>query len=349
MSSPAIAGRVSTVVSLCLIALVVIAYLGNSQPHPQAVPASEKRPAASVLAQPQVVATLPVVLPPPPARNPKALAAPRSEAPRSSEAELNPASAGSARSQKPNAPSPPTTANAGASRLRQPEPKSAAGREPPRQAARDALDSATLSGRPSPVSKMATTEEPGETVVASRSDAADGRTLLRLLEHGSGPTIEFAWPDAAGQREKLFALLGRCFGMRVALVDAKGRLFIASGRANTPWNLNLDRFSGFIREPAGALSRQERRAVERILAHHGGLVDASPVRVLPRQVDARLLGGLRRLIGESYATVQTVRARYRTRGRHLVVERIVADGRVVPGRLELPPVTRGACRRPSRG
>ena len=136
--------------------------------------------------------------------------------------------------------------------------------------------------------------------------------------------------------------------MQVALIDAKGRLYIASGRPRAPWELNLDQFSGFVREPDGALSKQERRAAERIIAHHDGLTDASPVRVFPRKVDARLLGGLRRLIGESYATVQAIRARYRASGRRLVVEQIVADGRAVPGRLELPPVVRGACRRPPR-
>ena len=133
--------------------------------------------------------------------------------------------------------------------------------------------------------------------------------------------------------------------MQVALMGADGHLYVAKGQPNTPWNPNLDRFSGFMREPAGELSRQELQAAERIRAHHGGLVSASPVRVFPRTVDARLLGGLRRLVGESYATAQAIRARYRIIGRRLVLEQIVADGRMIQGRLEVPPVARGACRR----
>ncbi len=346
MSSPSIAGRVSAVVSLGLIVLVALAYFGSSRPRPEVVPTSETTTAAAALAQPQVVATLPVVLPPPPARSPKASAAPGPEAPRSAEAERKPASAESARSQVQQAPAPSITANTDASQPRQPEAEPAAERGPPDRAARDRSDRPAVAARPSPPARAATAEDLGRRIVASGSDVAEGRTLLRLLEHGSGPSIELAWPDAARQREILFALLGRCFGMQVALMDTTDRLYIASGRPTVPWTLNLDRFSGFIREPAGVLSRQERRAAERVRVHHGGLRTATPVRVFPRQVDARLLGGLRRLIGESYATVQAIRARYRASGRRLVVEQIVADGRAVPGRLELPPVARGACRLP---
>ena len=181
-------------------------------------------------------------------------------------------------------------------------------------------------------------------MVATESDVAEGRTLLRLLEHGSGPTMELAWPDAVMHREALFALLSRCFGMQVALMDSRGRLYAAHGQPSSSWNLNLDRFSGFIREPSGALTGAERQAVERIRAYHGGLSFASPVRVFLRTVDAHLLGGLRRLVGDSYSMTKTIRARYRIIGRRLVVERVVADGRLVTGRLEIPPIARGDCR-----
>ena len=348
MHSHAIAGKVSVVLSLGLIALVVFAFLGKAQRQPRIVPASDETTAAPALAQPRVLATTPVVLPPPPApasaQSPKVLTTPEKEAPQSAEAEQKPKSTRSARSEEPSAPSPSSTASARAPRPREPKSEPAAGGKPPHRTARDKPDRPIRSVRPSLAAKGAPIDEPNESIVASRSEVGEGRTLLRLLEHGSGPTIELAWPDAAGNRENLFALLGRCFGMQVALMDAEGRLYVADSQPNAPWNLNLDRFSGFIREPSGDLSRQERRAAERVRAHHAVLGSASPVRVFPRIVDAHLLGGLRRLVGESYATAQAIRARYRLSGRRLVVEQIVADGRMIEGRLELPPVARGACR-----
>jgi len=348
MSSRAIAGRVSAVLSLGLIAMIAIAYLGDPRPRPLAVPASKTMTAAAFPARPQVMATLPVVLPPPPARTPTAKAAPEPEAPRSTEAERKAVAVESARSPVPKAPAPAIATTAGASQPRRQEPKPAAEPGPSHRTPRDNSVQPSLSERPRPAAKTATAGMSGRTIAASRKHAAEGRTLLRLLEHGSGPTIELAWPGTARQRENLFDLLGGCYGMQVALMDRKDRLFIASGRRTVPWALNLDRFSGFLREPAGVISRQERRAAEQIRAHHGGLRNAVPVRIFRRDVDARLLGGLRRLIGGSYPRVQAIRARYRARGRQLVVEDIVADGRAIPGRLELPPVARGACRRPTR-
>jgi len=67
------------------------------------------------------------------------------------------------------------------------------------------------------------------------------------------------------------------------------------------------------------------------------------VRVFPRTVDARLLGGLRLLVGESYGTTKAIRARYRMSGRRLFVQEILADGRMIRGRLELLPVMPDPC------
>ncbi len=342
MSSRAIAGRVSAVLSLGLIAMIAIAYLGDPRPRPPAVPTSKSTSAMAGPARPQVMATLPVVLPPPPVRTPEAMAAPEPEAPRSTASERKAVAVESARSPEQKVPT-PSMAPVGAS---QPKPAAEPGPRPRNPLVQSVRPS--LSERPSPAAKTATDRTSGRTIAPSQEHAAEGRTLLRLLEHGSGPTIELAWPATARQREKLFALLEGCYGMQVALMDGTDRLFIAHGRRTVPWALNLDRFSGFIREPAGAIGRQERRAAEQIRAHHGGLRNAVPVRVFRRDVDARLLGGLRRLVGGSYPRVQVIRARYRTGGRQLVVENIVADGRAIPGRLELPPVAPGACRRPTR-
>jgi hypothetical protein len=128
-------------------------------------------------------------------------------------------------------------------------------------------------------------------VSLDKEDVAQGRVLLRMLEHGAGPSIEIAWPDSARQRDKLFERLRSCFGMRLAAMDGGDRLYVAEGARGVPWELNLDRYSGFIRQPAGLLAKAEKRAFADIQSHHARLGGAQLVRLFPRQVDAR---GLRR-------------------------------------------------------
>lgn len=353
MSSRGIASSLSVVFSLGLIVAVVIALTVQAQRRPPiaptAVPAIEKMAAKPVPARPKVAAATPVVLPPPPtpAPNPvsKTAVAQENKAPQPAEIEQKPALKNRPKAVEAERPPPAAEVKVAAPRPRKPKPKPSATVKPVQTAPKRITDRSTRAARPSPAAKRAATPPRGEAMRATQEDVAEGRTLLRLLEFGSGPTIELAWPDTAAQRETLFATLGQCFGMQVALMDASGRLFVAAGTPNAPWNLNLDRFSGFIREPAGQLSRQERRALERIRIHHHGLYSESPVRVFPRTVDAGLLGGLRRLLGARYATARAIRARYRIDGRRLLVEQVVADGRKIEGRLEIPPIERSTCRR----
>ena len=172
---------------------------------------------------------------------------------------------------------------------------------------------------------------------------AEGRALLRLLEHGAGPAIELAWPKGNAGRQALFARLRGCHGMQVALMDDQGRLFIGDGKPGTAWALNLDRYSGFVRRPSGRQAEAEAREMARLRRHHRGISTSQAVRVFPRHFDAALLGGLRAVLGGKWTDYGSIRARYRLDGRRLVVEGIEADGRRVPGRVDLSFATVGTC------
>lgn len=169
---------------------------------------------------------------------------------------------------------------------------------------------------------------------------AEGRVLLRILEHGSGPVVQIAWPVSAIQRRALYRLFAACYGMEIAVIDGAGRLFRRAGEAGQPWQPNLDRYSGFVRQPSGRLTVDEKDSIAAIRAFHGGVRAHNNVRLFPRRLDALLLGGLKALIGDRYSRAAAIRAHYRRDGNAVLVEAIRRDGQPVLGRIDLSAAAR---------
>ena len=165
--------------------------------------------------------------------------------------------------------------------------------------------------------------------------AAQGRVLLRLLEHGRGPAIELAWPQDAGERAQLYRRFRDCLGMRVALSRRAGELFVADGPPGQSWRPNGDRYSGFARQPSGRLATAEQEDLRAIARRHDLSPRSPAMRIFPRQVDAELLGGLEHILAGGYGQVKEIRARYYLRGDAILVGNIQADGRPLAGSIPL--------------
>lgn len=170
-----------------------------------------------------------------------------------------------------------------------------------------------------------------------------GRVMLKLLEHGSGPKIEIIWPGQSRDREVLFKTFTRCYGMIVAVMDSKGGLYVADGEPRRPWKINLDRYSGFVRQSAGRDTGAQRSAAKKIRARHRNVVGGPAIRIFPRTMDAVLLGGLKKLVGASYAKSATIKADYRLLGNQVIVERVRVDGDQISGRVDLSGSLRPSC------
>ena len=175
----------------------------------------------------------------------------------------------------------------------------------------------------------------------SKQQATEGRPLLKLLEHGKGPSVEIAWPASASQRRRLYDLFKQCYGMRIAVMDANGQLFNDVSRPGQTWSINLDRYSGFMRQSSAGAALDEYRTVSKIRARHG-LDSTTTVRLFPRHTDAVLLGGLRNLIGGNYHGTKLIQARYQISGSKVSVTEITIDAKPVNGSIEL---SSGAIRR----
>ena len=165
---------------------------------------------------------------------------------------------------------------------------------------------------------------------------ADGRVLLRLLEHDSGPSIQVAWPEDGARRERMYAVLSACYGMKSAWITRDGRVTGDAELLGRDGLVQTDRYSGFIREAEGQLPAAEVSRLRSMTAPPG----AVPVRLFPRRVDAIFLGGLRRIVGDAYAGTRSIVARYRLNRSDLLVEDIRVDGQAVDGTMLIPPVSR---------
>ncbi|NKB21516.1 MAG: hypothetical protein GKS01_13565 [Alphaproteobacteria bacterium] len=185
--------------------------------------------------------------------------------------------------------------------------------------------------------------KPKQQVVATAKHKSTGRVLLRMLEHGKGPSIEIAWPQTAENRRQLYSTLTQCYGMQAAVLHHSKALFSASDPPGVSWKLNIDRFSGFLRSPQGADIAVE-SALFRQIAHRHSLENWTPVRVFPRTVDAVLLGGLEHLVGTHYGTAKRIKAYYSLTSSGLTLQNIRVDGRSVSGSVELPFSSRRQCR-----
>ncbi len=189
---------------------------------------------------------------------------------------------------------------------------------------------------------------PGGDVAVDAETVRTGRALLRILEHGDGPRIDIAWPESRAARERLHDVLRSCFGMRLALIDRSGGLYLDAGKRGRTWPIDLDRFSGFVRRPNGRIASAERRAVARVQRHHRRLPATEPVRLFPRPADAALLGGLARMLGDDYRSSRAITASYRLRGDRVRVGDIRIDGRRIAGEIDLTRGASAACRRTGR-
>jgi hypothetical protein len=172
---------------------------------------------------------------------------------------------------------------------------------------------------------------------------ASGRPLLRLLEHGDGPSIDIAWPHNTRGREALFQSFAECYGMLVALMATNGDLY-SDRDTSGPWQINRDRYSGFVRQSGALGTIGERAWSRRILHRHPRAAGSTTIRVFPRAMDALLIGGLSRLLGEDYRAAKSIGARYVQTGNAILIDDIVADGLPVAGRIDLTAAGSRRCR-----
>ena len=172
-------------------------------------------------------------------------------------------------------------------------------------------------------------------VAPTTVDIKDGRILLRQMEVGDGPAVEIAWPENHQQRQVLHKRFVSCYGMVTAVLGSDGYLYRSQDQPGQSWALNADRYSGFVRQASGETVDAEARVISTIQQRHR-LSGGTAVRLFPRSVDAMMLGGLQRLIGQGLGGEAALQARYVLDTGSINITDIAVNGVLISGRVQVP-------------
>lgn len=181
-----------------------------------------------------------------------------------------------------------------------------------------------------------------EEVTVDREMIADGRVLLRMISEGNGPQIEIGWPARAADRDRLYELLTSCYGMVSAILTSDQKLYRRAGTAGEAWSVNRDRYSDFLREAQGRLPAPEKTVADTIRRKHG--VSGKVVRLLPRNVDAGVVGALFRLANQNHKESAVIKAEYAFDPTGLVINNIEIHARHLNRTIHVPTL-KGSCTR----
>lgn len=204
----------------------------------------------------------------------------------------------------------------------------------PEPVALEPLQVAEIKETPKPFLTETQVEIDAETV-------AEGRVLLRMMARGEGPNIQIAWPQSSGDRDRLYQRLTQCYGMVSAIMTREGHLYREEGPSGEPWQINRDKFSDFLREAQGRLPGAESVKHRAIQSRHG--VAGTVVRVLPRSLDAGLVGALMRLADQLGSSAPVITAYYVIDSHGVRVANIAINGREMQTVIPLPsPALRSA-------
>ncbi len=160
---------------------------------------------------------------------------------------------------------------------------------------------------------------------SSPRDLAAGEAALQAIEAGRGPGLVLTWPTDAESRRRIAAYLARCAGLTVALL-AEGQLWRLQDPAGQAWRPDPLAVSTIVRRADGIAPG----LANRLRGRHG-IEGGSPVAVVARRYDARLLGGLGRLAPLG----GRIRAAYAVRDGALLVTAVRIDDAAIDGTLRL--------------
>ena len=119
------------------------------------------------------------------------------------------------------------------------------------------------------------------------------------------------------------------------MLDDRERLFVKESLPGKKWQINLDRYSTFMRQISGRSTSQEAQELSQIEHRQSGRTQMTPIRIFSRRMDAYVLGGLGHIVGRNYRSQKSIRARYELNGSDIIITDIIVDGRRREGKIRI--------------
>ena len=153
----------------------------------------------------------------------------------------------------------------------------------------------------------------------------------RQLDKGEdAPSIEFLWPSDRSDHRQIYNTLTNCLGMIVGHVNNGGKVTLADGQSAKNYNSQI--FSPMLRSLNEPSTPAEAKLIKALSAQTGA---GQLVRIFRKETDAKILAGLRNLIGFKDPVTGNLSAEYRLTSRGLYLGDITHNGKAINGRIEL--------------
>lgn len=163
-----------------------------------------------------------------------------------------------------------------------------------------------------------------------------GHVALQQIEKGKGPSIEIAFPAQMHDRVALFHQLHQCYGMEIALLNDKGKLYHLSSQSGQAWQFNQQYYSQMLRAVHGESVDAEINILNAIRQHHQLSVEnTQAVRILPRQIDAIMIGALLSLASNHNNKNINIKAHYDIENQQIYLHDININGQYFNDKIAL--------------
>ncbi len=152
----------------------------------------------------------------------------------------------------------------------------------------------------------------------------------QINDRNNLPLLEFLWPVNTSSHQQIYHVLTHCLGMVVGQVNPLGQVSLAPGQGVNTLNQNLH--SPLLRLLEKPVTPDEARVVASMdnTSDNGHLI-----RVFRRDMDVRLLAGLRKLTGGGNHLTGQITSEYLLRNDGLYLDKVTHDGVSLQGQIQL--------------
>ena len=178
--------------------------------------------------------------------------------------------------------------------------------------------------------ELKTAKQVSVNTVANPNAADLAKAQRQINDRNAVPSLEFLWPANSTSHQQIYHALTHCLGMVVGQINDLGDVVLAPGQGVTRLNKNLH--SPLLRSLETPVTNDEARAVASL---DNASRNKKLIRIFRKDMDIRLLAGLRKLTGTVDHLTGRVTAEYLLTNDGLYLDKVTHNGALLSGRIQL--------------